>query len=80
VLGHDFWRFVDLHGKEPTFVSVPADYQKGVSEKNLSLMFPVLLAELRPLFFRYRLRRDKDDGSLVWLSYLRLLLERVVSA
>ena len=25
-------------------------------------MFPVLFAELRPLFFRYRLRGDKDES------------------
>ena len=43
---------------------------KGVSERNLSLMFPVFLAELRPLFFRYRLRRDKDESVEFEFNFL----------
>ena len=33
-------------------------------------MFPVLLAELRPLFFRYRLRRDKDESVELEFNFL----------
>jgi hypothetical protein len=33
-------------------------------------MFPILLAELRPLFFRYGLRRDKDESVEFEFNFL----------
>jgi hypothetical protein len=45
-------------------------YQKGVSGNDPSLMLSILLAEPRPLFFRYGLRRDKDESVELEFNFL----------